>query len=655
MKKISFEDALILKGARFARFLAHWLPLGFSIRLAQGVGGALYYFTKRRKVAYKNLRAAFSQEKSVKELKQIARRSVQNLAISAVELLRFPDMDLAYIQKHVRILGTEKFEPYLKERKGIIFLTAHFGNWELLNIASSLLGYPMVALTRTQKHPRSDEFLNSLRTSKGNQVIRKGMPVREILRSLKKGKIVGVLSDQDGGKNGTFVRFFNRLSSSPSGVVTFAARTGAPIFPVFIFREGLWDHRVEVEGPLSLPARTAASEDEERFLLQQFAEILESKIRKSPAEWLWAHRRWKSTPDRSVLILSDGKAGHLNQSLAVLGAFSEERESQGVPAGHTHSKVIEVKFKNGWAPVFLRACAVIFRARIPFERRLMKSVLDRKCFEDIMKSYTDVVISCGSSVLPVNLWVKKENLARNILVMKPYVSSRHFDAVVVPRHDKIKKSANIFVTTGAPSLVTQDSLQAEADRLSGEFRIPEGHRRIGLLVGGDTPGLKLDPESFGNVLKGILRYSRESGAFLFATSSRRTPRWADQLLKQTFGGEAHCPLLVIAREGNRPGVVGGILGLCDTLVVSGESISMVSEAVASGKPVIVFMPSDQAKMRLKIQRFLDEMHQEKRIIPVASKGIYEAIQRSVHQGNGQAQVHFLKEKEILRQAVKRVV
>src|SRR3989338_6662656 len=203
------------------------------------------------------------------------------------------------------------------------------------------------------------------------------MPIREILRSLKKGEIVGILSDQDGGRNGTFVKFFNRWSSTPSGVATFAIRTHSPIFPVFIFREGTRDHRVEVEGPLRMPDPDTPQEEAEQIILQQFANILEAKIRKDPGQWLWAHRRWKSTPDRSILILSDGKIGHLNQSLAVFEAIRLEREAQGIAPERTRSQLIQVRFRNEFLKTALAALCMVFRVHLPFKVWLMKAVLDR--------------------------------------------------------------------------------------------------------------------------------------------------------------------------------------------------------------------------------------------------------------------------------------
>src|SRR3989338_925382 len=205
------------------------------------------------------------------------------------------------------------------------------------------------------------------------------MPIREILRSLKKGEIVGILSDQDGGRNGTFVKFFNRWSSTPSGVATFAIRTHSPIFPVFIFREGTRDHRVEVEGPLRMPDPDTPQEEAEQIILQQFANILEAKIRKDPGQWLWAHRRWKSTPDRSVLILSDAKPGHLNQSLGALDAIKLERANRGLKDENTRSNVVEVRYRNRFRERIFRALAQLFSGRIPFKSKLLQWALTEDC------------------------------------------------------------------------------------------------------------------------------------------------------------------------------------------------------------------------------------------------------------------------------------
>ncbi len=655
MKKILLEDALILSVVRFARFLVHVLPLRASLASGRFIGRLAYFASKRRKIAYRNLRAAFAGEKSRAEMRRIARRSMENLGLAAIELLRFPDLTTRYVEQHIEFQGLEKFQPYSKEGKGIIFLTAHFGCWELLNATGGIIGYPMLVLARVQKHPRSDEFLNNLRASKGSQVIRKGMPVREILKALKKGEIVGMLSDQDGGKNGSFVRFFNRWSSSPKGVATFAVRTGAPIFPVFIFRKDHFNHRIEVEGPLVPPGASASDEETERVILQQFADTLESKIRKAPDQWLWAHRRWKSTPDRSVLVLSDGKTGHLNQSLAVLEAIKEERASQGALPEQFHSKIVEIRFRSKFRENFLKGVCLVFQGRVPFKAWFLRRVLDKKCLGEILAAYADVVVSCGSSILGVNLLAKNENEAKSVVVMKPSFSARCFDAVIAPRHDKMKPARNVFVTDRAPSLITGEFLAAEAEKLSKELDLARSSRKIGFLVGGDTDKLKFSRDAFEGVLRGLERFSAETRSVFLATSSRRTPSWADELLKKTFEKNRQCPLLVIANESNREGAVAGILGLSDVLVVSGESISMVSEAVSSGKPVVVFKPWANGAAKPKYHEFLNQMLKEELIISADSKNIYDVLKQSIASATAVPNPALLKDREVLRQAIKKVI
>ena len=147
--------------------------------------------------------------------------------------------------------------------------------------------------------------------------------------------------------------------------------------------------------------------------------------------------------------------------------------------------------------------------------------------------------------------------------------------------------------------MTQASLAAEAEKLSRELSLAPSGRKIGFLVGGDTDKIKFSREALEGVLQGLERLGAETRSVFLATSSRRTPSWADALLRRSFEGKEFCPLLVIANQANRKGVVPGILGLSDVIVVSGESISMVSEAVSSGKPVIVFKPWEKSSAKPK--------------------------------------------------------
>ena len=250
---------------------------------------------------------------------------------------------------------------------------------------------------------------------------------------------------------------------------------------------------------------------------------------------------------------------------------------------------------------------------------------------------------------------KKENQARSILVMKPSVPSRLFDAVLVPRHDKMKMRSHVFVTDKALSLVSEERMSQEAENLSREFKIAGDLKTIGLLVGGDAGSFKFSQDVLEKILADIRQVSLETGASVLATSSRRSPLWVDELLKKTWLHHKACPLLVIANESNRPGVVDGILGLSDVIVVSGESISMVSEAATSGKPVIVFMPNEGSNLKPKLRNFLEGLNRSRQISLVTSEFFYQSLKTYLGSVNGDGSTGLCSDRDVLRQAVRRVV
>ncbi len=651
MKKILLEDALILRASKALRFLVRVLPLPVSCRIGRSIGHLFYVLTTRRHIAYKNLRFCFKGEKSRSEINTISRQSMVNLAVSMVELLRFPDLTRDYIEKHVRIVNLEKVQPSLDAHKGVIFLTGHFGNWELLNATACLVGHPLAALARAQKHPRSDEFLNSLRASQGSEIIYKGMMIRQLIRVLREGKAVGILSDQDGGRNGVFVRLFGRASSTPRGVVAFALKAGAPIFPGFIFRENQMNHRIEMEAALDFP-KGLSEEETEKAVLQQFATLLEAKIRKDPTMWMWGHRRWKSTTTRFVVVLSDGKAGHLNQSLAVSEALAQYRRGQGLPDEETQVKVVEVKFKNPILRKLFQTVYFLGAGNPWFEQSWMNLCLDEKTLADLWAAPADIFISCGSSIAGVSLALKRDLKAKAAIVMKPPFGAGRFDAVIAPLHDKITPSANVFITERVLSLANPKKALDEARKLKDELGLEEGCRTLGVLIGGDTEDVQFSKEIFEKNTDDLLRLAKGQNLKIFVTTSRRTPPWADEILKEKFSDRGICPLLVIANEKNRPGVVNAILGLCESVVVTAESMSMVSEAIASGKRVMVFTPFKADELKPKYKRFLDFMKQKKQIEMIGSENMTQTFLNFKPQKSSEAE---RSDEQVLSRAMQRIL
>lgn len=630
-KKILLEDALILKGIKLAQAIVRILPLALSLGIIRRIGSLIYLGSKRGRIAYKNVRLAFASELAPARMRVIARHSIENLAVSAVDLLSIPKMDSNYLDRHIRVIGTERFEQDLKAGRGIIFLTAHFGSWELLNITAGILKYPMLVLARLQKHPRSDAFLNGLRMSKGSRVVAKGMPIREILKALKNGEIVGILGDQDGGKNGTFVKFFGRMTSFAPGAAAFALRSQARIYPVFISREKGLSHRIEVDAPLAWPPEGFSEEEKRAYLVQQFADVLEAKIRKEPDQWLWAHRKWKSSPDRSVVILSDAKTGHLRQSLALGESIRALRNGGSASSGEVRQHVIEIIYRNGFRKNLLKFAVQLFGKRLPGGTNLMKWALTSESYGKLIGTYADVVISAGASLAAVNVLTARENGARSVHFMRPGIDSKLFDALIVPGHDGPKQQPNIFITDGMVSSFGLKDLALATDRLLQEQPILRGgNKRIGLLVGGDTAQFKFERDVFEKNLEEIEAARSELGAHLLATSSRRTPDWADASLERFFSDATRCPFLVLPKRANPEGSMAAILGASDILLTTGESMSMISEAVSTGKKVIVFTPSRRARLKKKYQRLLNEWSRAGRVVLAPRGALGGIIQKELN-------------------------
>lgn len=612
-------------------FLLRKLPLNFALWLGGCLGKAGYYLRKkRRRIAYVNLKAAFGNQKSPRELIRINKNAFQNLGRNLIEVFLFPRIDKRYIDKYVQIEGMEEIDKALTAGKGVIFLTAHFGNWELSSLVAAIKGYPLKVLARQQKFPRLNRLLISYREVKGCRVISKGMAIRDIIKSLRNNEIVGVLADQDAGAKGVFIKFFGREASTAGGAIRIALGEKSKVLPAFIIREKGPEHRIVIKPPLNLE-KTADLESNVGAGLQEFTSCLENFISGYPSQWLWQHKRWKSAPSRSIIILSDNKAGHVNQSKAVAKAIEKVYK---LPSAIT-SKVMEVEFKNKFARDLPLGCAAFASPNCQGCMSCLRFCLKRESYEKLIAAHGDIIISTGRSLCAINLILAKENCAKSIVLMKPpsFLINR-FDLVIAPEHDNLKSRANVLKTLAAPNLIDPEYLKEQAEKLkdSQSFR-PESENienrlRIGVLIGGDNPYFKLSKDLMERAIEAILTASSELNAEILLTTSRRTPEEIDNLLRQKLGHFQLCKLLVIANENNIEGAVSGILGLSQVVVVSGESISMLSEAVASGKYVLAFKLEDKVGQKSdRHERFLDNLIARGFITLVQVENLAEAIKK----------------------------
>lgn len=591
---------------RSLNFICHIIPVSLVLALGRRLGIIVYWVTHyRRRIGYSNMKAAFCKSKSPGEIKKMLKSLYERLTETFLEVLCLTKVNDRYIDRYIKIENIENFWKATGEGRGVILLTAHFGNWELSGMVSSIRSFPLYVLARQQKMRRLDGLINRLRQSKGLKVIRKGITTRYIVKSLHEGKMIGMVADQDVGKNGVFANFFGRPASTADGPYRFASRTGAVILPGFMVRIKGPYHKLIAEEPLKI----ARGEDLSPYI-QKYNDILESYARTHYDQWLWLHRRWKSTPLKRIVILSDGKAGHLNQSLSLAESFKRYRNAKGIEDKNTEIEVIDIRFKNRFYKTLINFTSIFSGTACQGCLRCLKIALEKSSYEKLAHTYADVVISTGFSLAGVNSIYRFENNAKNAVCMKPgMLGFKRFDMVVLPRHDvrKTIKRKNVIITDVSPNIINEKYLRKAEEGISKISKQITGKEVLGVLLGGDNVNYRYTEEDISKIISQILDASRRIRADIVFTTSRRTPHNIENLIKETLKDEERCKLLVIANERNSPHTVGGILSLSNVVVVSGESTSMVSEAVSSGKKTIVFKGKKRNTKPTKHEIFLERL------------------------------------------------
>jgi KDO2-lipid IV(A) lauroyltransferase len=266
-------------------------PRPVAERLARGYAALLDRLVPRlRRVALRNLALAMP-EKTAAEQRRIADGVFRSVARLILALARFPSISRANVSKWIRYEGYEHFEQALARGRGVLFATAHLGNWELSAYAHALLSAPMHVLVRPLDNPRIDRLIAQLRALSGNHLIEKKESARTILKALAANQAVGILIDQNASLDeGVFVDFFGVPACAGTAFVRLAARSGAAVIPGFaLWSEAERRYVLRFYPPLEI---TGNAEEDTRRLHRQ----LEAIIRGFPDQWLWVHRRWNTRP-----------------------------------------------------------------------------------------------------------------------------------------------------------------------------------------------------------------------------------------------------------------------------------------------------------------------------------------------------------------------
>ena len=276
------------------------IPAGCLYAFARNIAIAGYYFAaKQRKIALESLSIAFGQTKSRQELERIARDCFVFLAKSGVELIFLMDKPFL-LKQRVEIIGKENLEQALSKGNGVILVSAHFGNFPLMMAKLSLEGYKIAGIMRAMRDSRMEKIFVSKREKLGIKIIYsqpRNVCVNRTIESLRNNELVFIPIDQNFGTGGVFVDFFGQKAATAAGPVILAQRTRATLLPCFIVRQEDDRQKIIFEAPLTLE-KGKDSEATVLINIQKLTNIIESYIRRYPAEWGWIHRRWKSKPSQ---------------------------------------------------------------------------------------------------------------------------------------------------------------------------------------------------------------------------------------------------------------------------------------------------------------------------------------------------------------------
>jgi KDO2-lipid IV(A) lauroyltransferase len=279
---------------RLARGLTGFLSPSALARFGDVVGD-LYSLTggRRQRIIDFNLALAFP-EKTETERRQLARQVTRHFARLAFDAMRIQRLRPDELLAAVDISGWEHVERAAALGRGVIFLTAHIGSWEVAALVVGLkVDGGLSVVNRPLDNPLLEVEVDRLRRLYGNRVFGKRNIVREMLRELKSNRAVGILIDQRVPEGqGIEVPFFGHPARTHPILARLCRKTGAPVVPLFVFCDAPGRYSLHIDEPVVVDVVDDV-EKEDVPMTARFMAIIENAIRARPDQWLWYHDRWK--------------------------------------------------------------------------------------------------------------------------------------------------------------------------------------------------------------------------------------------------------------------------------------------------------------------------------------------------------------------------
>lgn len=293
MPRLKLHRPLLYALLKLVGVFFRLLPFDTAYRWSGAMGRfAFRHLPKERKKTLAHLAIAFP-DLPASRLEKIGEEAFANYGHTLAELGLLEKL-LPKLNK-MQVTGREHFDAGLAKGRGVIAVTAHFANWELLGGWLAMSGYPGSVVARRIYYEPYDRELVAVRAKMRLETIYRDESPRRILRALRDNRVLGIVPDQDVDTvEGVFVDFFGRPAYTPTAPVRFAAASGAPLVPCFLIREE-GRYRIAIEPPIEL-VRTGDKDKDLVTNTQKWVSLQEEYIRRYPHLWVWNHKRWKSIP-----------------------------------------------------------------------------------------------------------------------------------------------------------------------------------------------------------------------------------------------------------------------------------------------------------------------------------------------------------------------
>ncbi len=308
------RDWLVYAGVRSVAMIFQMFPIDANLRTARLMGAIWYRMIRRhRERARDHLRAAYGSQLSPRQMDRVARMSMQQMVMMAMESLFTPRLINEWTwPRYIRLNGLERAADVIVRKRGAILLTGHYGNWELIGFLLAALGFPLVAVMRPLDNPHLNRFLMDVRARRGLRLLYKKGALQNAGEILRDGGILAFIADQNAGHKGQFVDFFGQKASAYKSIALLAMEHEVPILVGYSRRlSKRFEYEVGVTRVIA-PAEWQGRDNPLHWITQEYTSAIEHFVREAPEQYLWMHRRWKSQPKQR----SDGPLRILNSPSA---------------------------------------------------------------------------------------------------------------------------------------------------------------------------------------------------------------------------------------------------------------------------------------------------------------------------------------------------